>query len=293
MTSWVWIDGVFYEKENAKISVFDHGLLYGDGVFEGLRAYEGKIFRVRQHVERLFDSAKAIMLKIPYTVAEIEGFLFASLEKNGVADGYLRLVVTRGTGDLGLDPRKCKRPTLFIIAEKLKLYPQEFYDNGLEVITGATPMPHHDARNPRIKSLNYFANIMAKIEGIQAGVEEVLMLTSDGHVAECSGDNVFAVFAPDLYSAGKTILKTPPPYAGILKGITRDAVIELALKAGYEVREEPMTRYDLWVASEMFLTGTAAKLIPVVKLDGREIGTGKPGPATQDLRERFHALTRA
>jgi branched-chain amino acid aminotransferase len=286
----VWIDGHFYEEDQAKVSVFDHGLLYGDGVFEGIRVYGGKIFRHRQHIQRLYDSAKAILLEIPIGLDEMLQRVEETVKLNGIADGYIRVVVTRGKGDLGLDPRRCKVATIIIIAKTLQLYPKEFYENGLEVITGATPISHRENLNPRIKSLNYLSHILAKIEGFQAGVHEVLMLDHEGYVAECTGDNIFIVNPPDYRSEGKTILTTPPPGAGILKGITRDAVMELAWKNGYCVREEMLTRYDLFTAEEFFLTGTAAEIISVTKLDGRRIGTGKPGPKTKHLLDLFRQL---
>ncbi|MCX7804309.1 MAG: branched-chain-amino-acid transaminase [Planctomycetota bacterium] len=278
----VWIDGKYYDKDEAKISVFDHGVLYGDGVFEGIRVYNGRIFRLKEHIDRLYDSAKAIWLEIPMSREALSAQTEDCVRVNGISDGYIRLVVTRGRGDLGLDPRKCPRPTIFIIADTITLYPKEFYEKGLELVTAATPINHRENLSPRIKSLNYLAHILAKIEGIQAGVHEVVMLDFSGHVAECSGDNIFVV-------KGRKV-RTPPAYAGILKGITRDAVMELAVEAGYDVREEMMTRYDLYTADEVFLTGTAAEIIPAVKIDGRVIGTGKPGPVTMDLLARFRKL---
>lgn len=278
----VWIDGKYYEKDDARISVFDHGVLYGDGVFEGIRVYNGKIFRLKEHIDRLYDSAKAIWLEIPMPREALSAQTEDCVRVNGISDGYIRLVVTRGKGDLGLDPRKCPRPTIFIIADTITLYPKEFYEKGLELVTAATPINHRENLSPRIKSLNYLAHILAKIEGIQAGVHEVVMLDFSGHVAECSGDNIFVV-------KGRKVC-TPPAYAGILKGVTRDAVMELAAGAGYDVREEMMTRYDLYTADEVFLTGTAAEIVAAVKIDGRTIGTGKPGPVTMDLLARFRKL---
>jgi branched-chain amino acid aminotransferase len=278
----VWIDGKYYDKDDAKISVFDHGVLYGDGVFEGIRVYNGKIFRLKEHIDRLYDSAKAIWLEIPMPKDKLAAQTEDCVKVNGISDGYIRLVVTRGKGDLGLDPRKCPRPTIFIIADTITLYPREFYEKGLELVTAATPINHRENLSPRIKSLNYLAHILAKIEGIQAGVHEVVMLDFSGHVAECSGDNIFVV-------KGRAV-RTPPAYAGILKGVTRDAVMELAAEAGYDVREEMMTRYDLYTADEVFLTGTAAEIVAAVKIDGRVIGSGKPGPVTMDLLARFRKL---
>jgi len=287
----VWIDGAYYDKDEAKVSVFDHGLLYGDGVFEGIRGYHGKVFRLKAHVDRLYDSAKAIWLEIPISREQMGKQIEECVKTNNLRDCYIRAVVTRGKGDLGLDPRKCPKATIIIIADTISLYPKEFYDKGLDVITAATPISHRENLNPRIKSLNYLAHILAKVEGIQAGVHEVVMLDHEGYVAECSGDNIFIVKGPDRHSNGKPVVKTPPANAGILKGITRDVAIELAEKAGYVVREETLTRYDLYTADEMFLTGTGAEIIAVVKMDGRSIGTGKPGPVTADLRSRFHKLT--
>jgi len=278
----VYIDGKYYEKDEAKVSVFDHGLLYGDGVFEGIRAYNGKIFKCEEHVRRLYDSAKAIWLAIPMSEEELAVALHAVLKVNKLKDGYIRLVVTRGKGDLGLDPRKCPKPTVIIIADSIALYPEEFYEKGLEVVTAATRRIPPDCLSPRVKSLNYLNNILAKIEGLQAGCIEVIMLNHLGYVAECSGDNIFVV------RDGKVL--TPPLEAGALGGITRGTVMELARGAGYEVAEPNVTTYDLYTADEVFLTGTAAEVIPVVKADGRQIGDGKPGRVTRELRRRFLKL---
>jgi branched-chain amino acid aminotransferase len=280
----VYISGQFYDKAEAKISVYDHGLLYGDGVFEGIRAYGGKIFRLRQHLERLYNSAKAIWLEIPISREDLARAIRQTLELNGLKDAYIRVVVTRGAGSLGLDPRKTSDPQVIIITDHIQLYPPEFYENGLEIITVSTIRNHPNAVNPRIKSLNYLNNILAKIEAIQAGCQEALMLNHKGEVAECTGDNIFVVT--------RGVLRTPPLDAGILEGITRNAVIELAQRAGIAVREEALTRHDVYTADECFLTGTAAEIIPVVKCDGRIIGNGKPGPITKQLRERFFALVR-
>ncbi len=288
----VYVDGAYYDKDKAVVSVFDHGLLYGDGVFEGIRSYYGKVFRLRQHVERLYDSAKAICLNIPMTRDEMARQIDETVKINQLTDSYIRVVVTRGKGDLGLDPRKCPKASVIIIADKIQLYPPELYERGLEIVTAATPIAHRENLNPRIKSLNYLAHILAKIEGIQAGVNEVLMLDHEGYAAECSGDNIFIVNPADRRSGGRKVVCTPPPSAGLLRGITRDAVMELAEEAGYDVREAMLTRYDLYTAEEFFLTGTAAEIISVVKLDGRPIGEGKPGPATGDLLARFRALTK-
>ena len=280
----IWISGQLYDKENAKISVYDHGLLYGDGVFEGMRSYSGKVFRLEEHLDRLWKSAKAIWLEMPMTREALGKAVNDTLAANGIKDGYIRLVVTRGAGALGLDPNKCSNPQVIIITDHIALYPKEFYDNGLTIITASTVRNHPAALSPRIKSLNYLNNIMAKIEGLQAGCVEALMLNHKGEVAECTGDNIFLVRGGQLY--------TPPLDAGILEGITRDAIIEIAREAGYTVHEVAQTRHDVFIADEVFLTGSAAEVIPVVKLDSRVIGDGKPGPVTRDLTKRFHELTR-
>ncbi|GIW82745.1 MAG: branched chain amino acid aminotransferase [Gemmatales bacterium] len=280
----VYVSGQLVDKENAKISVFDHGLLYGDGVFEGIRLYNRKVFRLRQHLERLYESARHIALDIPLTIDEMNQAVLDTVAANDLNDGYIRLVVTRGVGTLGLDPDKTSNPQVIIIVDSIALYPAEFYENGLEIVTVSTIRNHPNALNPRIKSLNYLNNIMAKMEGHQAGCVEALMLNHNGEIAECTGDNIF------LVKDGR--LLTPPPHAGILVGITRDAVIELARAANIPVSEPTLTRHDVYAADECFLTGTAAEVIPVVKCDGRPIGNGKPGPITKQLREAFHRLTR-
>jgi branched-chain amino acid aminotransferase len=280
----IYISGKFYEKQDAKISVYDHGFLYGDGVFEGMRSYGGKVFRLAQHLERLWASAKAIWLTIPMTQEAMAQAVYQTLQINGIRDGYIRLVVTRGAGALGLDPNKCSDPQVVIIADHIQLYPRELYERGLEIITASTIRNHSAALSPRIKSLNYLNNILAKIEGLQAGCVEALMLNAKGEVAECTGDNIFIV--------RKGTLMTPPIDAGILEGITREAVIELAQAAGLPVQQIALTRHDLFIADECFLTGTAAEIIPVVKLDSRVIGTGQPGPITRQLMQQFVELTR-
>jgi branched-chain amino acid aminotransferase len=280
----VYISGALYDKDDAKISVFDHGLLYGDGVFEGMRSYNGRVFRLKEHLDRLWNSAKTIWLEIPVTQEAMAKAVNDTLAANGIKDGYIRLVVTRGPGTLGLDPNRCSQPQIIIITDKIELYPEDFYRNGLEIVTASTMRNHPAALNPRIKSLNYLNNILAKIEGLKAGCIEALMLNHKGEVAECTGDNIF------LVRGG--VLQTPPIDAGILEGITRQAVIELARKAGIEVREMSLTRHDVYIADECFLTGSAAEVIPVVRIDSRTIGSGKPGPITRDLIERFHKLTR-
>jgi len=285
MTLKVYIDGKLYDKQDAKVSVYDHGLLYGDGVFEGIRSYAGNVFRMQEHLDRLWNSAKAIWLEIPITKDEMAKAIRDTLAVNGIADGYIRVLVTRGIGTLGLDPNRCERPSVIIITDSIALYPEELYRNGLEIITVSTARSHPASLNPRIKSLNYLNNILAKIEGIQAGCIEALMLNHKGEVAECTGDNIFVV------RAGKIL--TPPIDAGILEGVTRDAVIGLARQAGIEVAEVALTRHDVYIADECFLTGTAAEVIPVVKVDSRKIGDGTPGPITRDLMQRFHKLARS
>jgi branched-chain amino acid aminotransferase len=283
MSNRVWINGKLFDKHDAKISVYDHGLLYGDGVFEGIRVYGGKIFKRTEHVERLYDSAKSIHLKIPISPEEMVAALEETVKANGKVEGYIRLVVTRGAGTLGLDPRKCE-PVVIIIVDDISLYPKELYENGLEIITASTIRNHSNALNPRIKSLNYLNNIIAKMEAIRAGCLEAIMLNAQGEVAECTGDNIFTI--------KRGVLRTPPKEAGILEGITRNFVIELAQKAGIPFSESSLTRYDVYTADEVFLTGTAAEVIAVTKVDDRVIGTGKQGPITRTLREAFHASVR-
>lgn len=281
----IYISGKLYNKEDAKISVYDHGLLYGDGVFEGMRSYGGKVFRLEEHLVRLWNSAQAIWLTIPISKEELAKAVIDTLRANGITDGYIRLVVTRGAGSLGLDPNKTSDPQVIIITDHIALYPAEFYEKGLEIVTAGTLRNHSAALNPRVKSLNYLNNILAKIEGLQAGCVEALMLNHKGEVAECTGDNIFLVSRGDVL--------TPPIDAGILEGITRDTVIELAKNAGLVVKQIPLTRHDVYIADECFLTGSAAEVIPVVKVDSRVIGTGQPGPITRDLTRRFRELTRA
>lgn len=279
----IYIDGVFYAKQDAKISVFDHGLLYGDGIFEGTRFYNGRVFRLEEHVDRLYDSARAIGLTIPISKAEMTEATLESCRQNNLRDGYIRTVVTRGVGDLGLNPKNCPKATVIIIADTIKLYPAELYQNGLSVVTCATRRVAPGAFSPAVKSLNYLNNILAKMEAGNAG--EGLMLNEQGYVAEATGDNVFIV--------KKGVLLTPPVSAGSLGGITRNAVIELAQQAGIEVKEVMLTRYDCYTADEFFLTGTAAEIIPVVHLDERPIGDGKPGPLTGKLIAKYKELTQA
>lgn len=281
----IYIDGEFYDKENAKISVFDHGLLYGDGVFEGIRFYNGRVFRLEEHIARLFDSAKAICLEIGMTAQEVSEALLETIRQNGLQDGYVRLVVTRGCGDLGLNPALCPKATVFIIASKITLYSQDKYENGLHVVTCATRRIPHGALSPMVKSLNYLNNVLAKIEAQQAGAGEGLMLNEQGYVAECTGDNVFTVKNGRIF--------TPPISSGALAGVTRSVVFELAAGLGISISEPEMTRYDIFTADECFLTGTAAEVIPVVRLDNRVIGSGSPGPVTKRLIASFHELTAA
>ena len=285
MSTKVWINGTLFDKQDAKVSVYDHGLLYGDGVFEGLRSYGGKVFRMREHLDRLWDSARAILLEIPYSREVLADATRETLTANGIDDGYIRLVVTRGAGTLGLDPNRTSDPQVIIIADTISLYPEEVYERGLEIITVSVSRNHPAALSARIKSLNYLNNILAKLEGLQAGCEEALMLNHKGEVAECTGDNIFLV--------RDSVLRTPPVDAGILEGITRNAVIELAHGNGIEVQEVPLTKHDVYIADECFLTGTAAEVVPVVKVDSRTIGDGKPGPVTRRLRELFFQLARA
>ena len=279
----VFIDGKFYDEKNAKISVFDHGLLYGDGVFEGIRAYNGRVFKLKEHVDRLYYSAKAILLKIPMPRQAITKAVLDTCRRNKIRDGYIRLVVTRGVGTLGLDPDRCKKGSVIVIAGKIQLYPQELYEKGMPLITVPTTRNFANAINPAIKSLNYLNNILAKIEAKIGGCAEAIMLNPSGNVAECTGDNVF------ILSGGK--LLTPPLSAGALRGITRGAVIGLAAEMGLEVREPDLTRYDLYNADECFITGTAAEIAPVASIDGRVIGKGRPGPVTKKFIAAYRALT--
>ncbi len=280
----IYLNGKFVDQSEATVSVFDHGLLYGDGVFEGIRSYGGLVFKLREHIDRLFESAHTIMLKVPMTREELIEVIRQSLRVNKLRDAYIRVVVTRGEGDLGLDPRKCSRPTVFVIADKIELYPKSLYERGLELITVATQRNVPEALNPQIKSLNYLNNILAKIEAITAGFEEAIMLSSSGYVTECTGENLFII-------KGRSLL-TPPPYIGVLRGITRQSVMDLAAGLRLEVREELLTRPDLFNADECFLPGTAAEIVPVVKIDGRAIGAGVPGPSTQRLQKAFRQITK-
>jgi branched-chain amino acid aminotransferase len=281
----IFINGNLFDKEDAKVSVYDHGLLYGDGVFEGIRSYGGNVFHMDDHLDRLWYSAKAILLEIPITKAAMAQAIIDTLAVNQITDGYIRVVVTRGAGSLGLDPNRCSDPQVIIITDRIALYPPELYEKGLEIVTVSTMRNHSAAISPRIKSLNYLNNILAKIEGAQAGCIEALMLNSKGEVAECTGDNFFIIRQKRLL--------TPPLDAGILEGVTRDVIIELAKQSGIEVLEIPLTKHDVYIADESFLTGTAAEVVPVVKVDSRPIGDGTPGPITKDLMAKFHKVTRS
>jgi len=283
MSLQVYIDGKLLPKEDAKISVFDHGLLYGDGVFEGIRVYNSKVFLMQEHIDRLYESALAIRLEIPLSKSEMIEAVNETVAANNIENGYVRLVITRGAGSLGLDIRRTSNPQVIIIADTISLYDPQLYVDGLKIITAATIRNHPAALSSRVKSLNYLNNIMAKIEGMDAGCIEALMLNHKGEVAECTGDNIFII--------KNGIVNTPPIDAGILEGITRNAVIKLAEQSGITVEQQPFTRHDIFVADECFLTGSAAEVIPVVALDGRMIGDGKPGPITKDLNEKFKQLT--
>lgn len=280
----IYIDGQFFSEQEAKISVFDHGLLYGDGVFEGIRFYNGKIFCGDEHLERLYHSARAILLEIPLKLEELKKALLETIERNQLLDGYVRLIVTRGKGSLGLNPSSCPKPTVIIIVSTIALYSKEAYENGLALITCATRRVAPAALSPMIKSLNYLNNVMARIEAFHAGAEEGLMLNEQGFIAECTGDNIFIV--------KKGIVMTPSTFSGALAGISRAVAMRLALDMGLEVKEVPMTCYDVYTADECFLTGTAAEIVPVVSLDRRKIGSGQPGLITQKLMGAFQKLTR-
>lgn len=276
---WIFLGGEHVKKEDAKISVYDHGFLYGDGVFEGIRVYEGNIFRLEEHLVRLYNSAKTIMLDIPYTKEEFTDIIVETVKKNGYEDAYIRVVVSRGVGDLGLDPANCSHPQTVVIVEPLSIYSKELYETGLEIITVASRRNRPDVLDPKVKSLNYLNNILVKIEGNLAGVSEALMLNEQGYVAEGSADNIFIV-------RGNSLI-TPPGYVGALEGITRNVILEIGAQLGYDIKEEPFTRHDVYVADEAFLTGTAAEVIAVVKVDGRVIGNGKPGKETKRLLKAF------
>jgi branched-chain amino acid aminotransferase len=280
----IYVDGKYCSERDAKISVFDHGLLYGDGIFEGIRAYNGRVFKLKEHIDRLFASAKAILLDIPLSHAELMQAVVETCRRNKVRNGYIRLVVTRGVGTLGLNPNRCKNPSVIIIAGKIQLYPPALYARGMEIVTVPTMRNLHSALNPAIKSLNYLNNVLAKIEANNAGCEEAVMLNGEGFVAECTGDNLFIIKEGHLL--------TPPLSAGALYGITRKVVMEMAAESGLRVGEPNLTRYDLFNADECFLTGTGAELVPVVKIDGRVIGSGQPGALTVRLVAQYRALTK-
>jgi branched-chain amino acid aminotransferase len=278
----IWIDGEWHDRASAKVSVFDHGLLYGDGVFEGIRVYSGRVFRLREHLERLYDCAKAVDLTIPLDQAEFGRVIEETVRRSGLREAYIRPIVTRGVGDLGIDPRKCPKPTVIVIVDEISIWPPERFEQGLSVITAGTPIPHREALSPRVKSLNYLCHAMAKLEANNAGADEALMLDPSGHVAEGTGQNLFVL--------KRGVLRTPPLWAGILAGVTRAAVMELAGAAGIPMREELLNRFDVYTADEAFLTGTASEIAPIRSYDGRPIGTGKRGPVTKDLMTRFKQL---
>ncbi|HEV2392647.1 MAG TPA: branched-chain-amino-acid transaminase [Verrucomicrobiae bacterium] len=280
----IFIDGKYFNEADARVSVFDHGLLYGDGVFEGIRAYNGRVFQLNEHIDRLFASAKAILLGIPMSHAALMQAVIETCRRNKLRDGYIRLVVTRGCGTLGLNPNRCKNPSVIIIAGKIQLYPPELYEKGMAIVTVPTVRNLHSALNPAIKSLNYLNNILAKIEANNAGCEEALLLNAEGFVAECTADNIFII--------KNGALLTPPLSAGALYGITRRIVLDIAEQSGLKIGEPNLTRYDLFNADECFLTGTGAEVLPIVKIDGRPIGPGKPGPITARLVAQYHALTK-
>lgn len=278
-TQWIFLDGEYVKKEDAKVSVFDHGVLYGDGCFEGIRAYNGEVFKLKEHIDRMFNAARAIELVIPYSKQELSDIVLETCRRNGIADGYIRLVVTRGVGDLGLSPLKCPKPTVFCIAATIALYPPEFYEKGLKLITSTYRRNKATIIDPQIKSLNYLNNILARAQADRMGAPEALMLTEEGLVAECTGDNIFIVKDGEVW--------TPPIHLGILDGVTRSSVIEIAQKAGYTVREKSFTLYNVYSADECFLTGTAAEIIAVTDIDGRIIGDGTAGAITKNLLDEF------
>ena len=281
----IWLDDKLVDKVDAKVSVFDHGLLYGDGVFEGIRVYNHKVFELKAHLDRLYLSSKVIHLKVPMDIDQLTDAVEQTVKANDIKDGYIRLVVTRGVGDLGLNPYNCKKAGLFIIADNIQMYPAHLYENGLKVVSAATMRNHPQAFPPQVKSLNYLNNIMAKIEAVDNGVSEAIMYNHLGYVSEATGDNVFIVKNGIVY--------TPPIQAGALEGITRDVVIRLAEKEGIRVVERNLTKFDLYVAEELFLTGSAAEVIGVVDIDGRTVADGKPGPITKLLQEKFHEYARS
>jgi branched-chain amino acid aminotransferase len=278
----IYIDGGYYDITEAKVSVFDHGLLYGDGVFEGIRIYHSKVFRLKEHIERLYQSAKAILLELPMTKEKMENAVLDAVAINKKKQGYIRLVVTRGEGLLGIDPMSCKKPTVIIIVDDIQLYPEKYYKKGITIVTASSRRIPSDCLDPRVKSLNYLNNIMAKLEARQAGCLEAVMLNRDGFVAECTGDNIFIVKDHSLF--------IPAPYYGALHGITMQTVIEIAESFGMKMQETALTRYDLYNADECFMTGTGAEIIPVIRIDGRSISNGRPGQITKKLMSGFQAL---
>lgn len=281
-SQWIFLGGEFVKKEDAVVSVFDHGFLYGDGVFEGIRVYSGNVFRLDAHLKRLFESAQSIMLEIPYTQEEMTQLIVKTIRKNQLESAYIRVVVSRGKGNLGLDPSSCSQPNVIIIAEQLALYPKEFYERGIKIASVASRRNRPDVLSPQVKSLNYLNNILVKLEANQAGVDEALMLNDQGYVTEGSADNIFIVKNGVVY--------TPPVYLGALEGITRNAIIDVARAKGFEVRESPFTRHDVYVADEVFLTGTAVEVIAVIEVDARVISGGKPGEVTNQLLEEFRRI---
>ena len=280
----IYIDGEWYPRATAKVSVFDHGLLYGDGVFEGIRAYSRRIFRLEAHIDRLYASARALALAIPLAAGELSAVVREAVRRNRRDDAYIRLIVTRGAGDLGIDPLSCPRPSIIVIVGEVRLYPAQLYHTGIKVITSPTRQVSHEAVDPRVKSLNYLKNVLAKIDAQRAGAQEAILLNSAGFIAECAGDNLFLV--------RQARLATPSPQDGALEGITRCAILQLAAEAGIEAREARLARYDVYTADECFLTGTGAEIMPVTEVDGRSIGDGTVGPITQRLRAAFDALVR-
>ncbi|MGE0443416.1 MAG: branched-chain-amino-acid transaminase [Gemmatimonadales bacterium] len=280
----IWLDGVWGDQNTAKVSIFDHGLLYGDGIFEGIRAYNGRVFRLEAHLDRLYDSARAIALTIPVERKEFGAIIEEGVARSGLKEAYIRPIVTRGPGDMGIDPKKCSKPTVIVAVDSIKMWPTDRYENGLALVTSGTPIPHREALCPRIKSLNYLPHVLAKHEANIAGADDAVMLDASGHVCEATGMNIWMV--------KNGALLTPPPHAGILLGVTRALIFELAAAAGHPARETMLNRYDLYTADEVFLCGTGAEVAPVRMYDGRPVGTGKPGPITQDIMRRFRALTR-
>ncbi|MRG87279.1 branched-chain-amino-acid transaminase [Salinibacillus xinjiangensis] len=281
-SQWIYLSGEYVKKEDAVVSVYDHGFLYGDGVFEGIRAYSGNIFKLDDHLNRLYESAQSIMLDIPYAKEDFEQIIVNTIRKNNLEDAYIRVVVSRGAGNLGLDPTLCKEPRVIVIAEALALYPKELYEQGLKLASVASRRNRPDVLPPQVKSLNYLNNILVKLESKQAGADEALMLNDQGYVAECSGDNIFIVKNGTIF--------TPPVYLGALEGITRNAIIDLANENGYELKEQPFTRHDVYTADEVFLTGTAAEVIPVVEVDRRSINNGQIGDITKHLLAEFRRI---